>query len=107
MKSLIPFIRFWKQSGKTTPCEIGVSYGGEYPSLNLLDYDAVQCSGRIPTFRGPCTHHRRELHPEDESRKVLTLKMEATRSSETVVFYSITTRCHNPQDHDVNASAAS
>jgi hypothetical protein len=30
-----------------------------------------------------------------------TLKMEAARSSETLVFYHITTWYHNPEDHDL------
>jgi len=31
---------------------------------------------------------------------VVTLKMEALRSSEMLVSYQITTQHHNPQDHD-------
>jgi hypothetical protein len=31
-----------------------------------------------------------------------TLKMEAARFSETLVFYHITTECQNPEDHNLN-----
>jgi hypothetical protein len=37
-----------------------------------------------------------------EDYVAFTLKIEAARSSETLVFYHITTWYHNPEDHDMN-----
>jgi hypothetical protein len=31
---------------------------------------------------------------------IFTLKMEAAKSSKTLVFYHTTTWCHNPEDHN-------
>jgi hypothetical protein len=33
---------------------------------------------------------------------LFSLKMEDARSSEKLVFYQITSRCHNPENHDMN-----
>jgi hypothetical protein len=43
----------------------------------------------------------KHLYPTSSLHDVTTLKMEAAKSSETLVPYLITTRCHNPEDHDV------
>jgi hypothetical protein len=67
-------------------------------SRGLLGCDAMQCCGRIPTFRrsmlppSSSFHYTNSHHTEED----------AARFFETLVSYHLITRRHDPEDFDMN-----
>jgi hypothetical protein len=81
-----------KSSQQCERCEISSSHGGEYEAKNLLGCTAVFLNDCHPMFQ------RYVLPPSS----LITMMMEAARTSETSVDIQLRTRQYIPEDSGLN-----